>query len=97
MAFEEKSLKEILDNFGEDVVADVLSEFVCRKNPEVEDFIRQKAIPHETHGLAKTILIFDSDHDYQIVGYYTISTKSLILNGRINSTKKEKILWDSKN
>ena len=89
MAFEEKSLKEILDCFGEDIVTDVLSEFVCTKNPEVEDFIRQKAISHETHGLAKTMLIFDSDNGYKIVGYYTISTKSLILTGRISSSKKK--------
>lgn len=93
MAFVEERLSVILKEFGEKETETVLSEFVCDDNKEVEEFIRKKAIKHENDGMSKTILIFDNDTD-DIVGYYTITTKSFLLH-KMNTSKKRKFFGTS--
>jgi len=91
----EKSLQSIIELYGTEGTQSVLSKFVCEKNKEVQDFIRNKAIDHEQKRFAKTILIFDKDADNQIVGFYSISIKSFVLNEKINTDKKKKYFGTS--
>ena len=93
MAFVEERLSVILKEFGEKETETVLSEFVCDDNKEVEEFIRKKAIKNENYGMSKTILIFDNDTD-DIVGYYTVTTKSFLLH-KMNTSKKIKFFGTS--
>jgi len=95
MPFAEVSLSEIIEEFGEENVKKVLSNFICEENNEVESFIRNKAINHEKRGLAKTILILDSDVGNNIVAFYTISTKSFFIETDINSSLKKKYFGTS--
>ena len=86
----EKSLQTIIELYGTEGTKMVLSEFVCKKNKEVQDFIRHKAIDCEQRRISKTILIFDKDADYQLVGFYSLSIKSFVLDEKINTTQKKK-------
>lgn len=93
--FSEKSLNELLQKYDEDSIQAVLSSFVCNENQEVEEFLKHKAINHEKKGLAKTVLILDPNCNYEIVGYYSISIKSLIIEGTLNTTQKKKYFGTS--
>ena len=90
MILKEIDLRTILSDYGPERTQKVLSCFLCKKNSEVEDFIQHKAIDHELRRLAKTILVFDEENGIRIVGFYSVSIKSIILNEKLNSTKKKK-------
>lgn len=87
MSYSEKSLRTILVDYGTERTQRVLSCFKC-DNEEVQDFINNKAISHEQRGLARTILIFD-EFKSVLVGFYTISIKSLVLSNKLSSNKKK--------
>ena len=89
MDLKQRSLQLILTAYGTEGTRQVLSEFVCEANLEVQDFIRNKAIDHEKRRLAKTMLIFDKDANMQLVGFYSITTKSLEINKNLNTTQKK--------
>ena len=57
-----------------------LSLFSCKLNPEIEKFIREKAIDFAKQKLSITYLIVDLDNG-TILGYFTLTHKSVILNG----------------
>ena len=88
MIYSEKSLGLILAEYGVERTQKVLSSFIC-DNSEVQDFINNRAITHEERGLAKTILIFDDDNSI-IVGFYTLSIKSLVLSEKLSSSKRKR-------
>ncbi|MBR2550251.1 MAG: hypothetical protein IKE92_09600 [Clostridiales bacterium] len=87
MNYSEKSLKSILADYGVERTQKVLSSFIC-DNDEVQDFINNKAISHEERGLAKTIIVFD-DNKGLLVGFYTLSIKSLVLSDKLSSNKRK--------
>jgi hypothetical protein len=87
MSYSEKSLRLIIADYGTERTQTVLSSFIC-ENEEVQDFINNKAISHELRGLARTILVFDETIG-ELVGYYTLSIKSLILSDKLSSSKKK--------
>ncbi len=87
MKYSEKSLSAILADYGAERTQEVLSGFMC-DNDEVQDFINNKAIVHEERGLSRTILVFDEKNGL-LVGYYTLSIKSLVLSVKLSSKKKK--------
>lgn len=94
MSFEEISLSTLIEKIGEDTTKKVLSDFVCKDNLEVEDYIRNKAMKHEKHGISKTVLVIDTKTN-AIVGFYSVTTKSFILNEKMNSTAKKRLFGTS--
>ena len=94
--FQERTLTSVINEFGEETVKCVLSNFICKKNVEVEEYLHNKAIYHELKGLARTILIFDPNNGMQLVGYYTISTKSFVIDIKLNTSQKKKYFGISK-
>lgn len=72
------NLSEMVENIGEDRVKSILSDFSCPMNPDVENFIKKKAVPMIPQQISKSFLIFSSyKSDLVLVGYYTICYKSL--------------------
>ena len=69
-----------LELSGEANLRKDLSLFLCEKNPEIEEFIREKAIDFAKRKLSITYLILDTDSGV-ILGYFTLTHKSVILNG----------------
>ncbi|MBP1920695.1 hypothetical protein [Youngiibacter multivorans] len=57
---------------------ELISIFVCSKDIDIENFIKQKAIMFEKLGKSRTFLVFDEDSDkFNILGYYTIAIQVL--------------------
>ena len=77
------NVSNILDNLktdGEERVREDLSSFSCGVNAEIEEFIREKAIDFAKRRLSITYLVTDMD-DGEILGYFTLTHKAILLNG----------------
>jgi hypothetical protein len=67
-----------------------LDDFRCRKDKDIENFLRFEAIKYERTGKARTYLITD-DANGVLIGYFTLSINSITFDKGIDS-KVKKIL-----
>lgn len=85
------NLNNMLKELGENRVKDILSDFVCPLNHDIEYFLHNKAIEFAKQGLARTHLVFASYKDEPVlVGYFTLAIKSFTLkkNALSNGMRK---------
>lgn len=74
--FKVVNLKKMLETVGEDDVKKILSEFFCPLNPDVERFLKSKAIDFAKQGWAQTHLVYGSYCKKMVLlGYFTLSDK----------------------
>lgn len=70
------NLREMIDQIGENEVKNILSDFSCPLNPDVEHFIKHTAIEFSKQGIASTYLIMASyKKKYVLVGYFALANK----------------------
>lgn len=75
------ALKEMIEQLGEEKTKEILSDFYCPKNPDVEKFIRYKAIEFAKQNIAPTHLVFSSYKDkVRLIGYFTLTVKSFYVS-----------------
>lgn len=89
--FREINLSDIVDQLGEDEARQILSNFSCPINLDVQNFLLLKAIEFSKRGFAKTHLVFWETGDCknkELVGYYTIASKFITVQ-KSAVTKKE--------
>ncbi len=68
----------------------LLSEFSCKKNADVERFLKEQAIEFTKKNQSVTFLVFASDDTF--VGYFTLAIKPISVNaGKFSNTMKRKI------
>jgi len=78
-------------NLGEDELRQLLSEFSCEKNPDVERFLKRQSIEFTKKQQSVTYLVF-SNEDAALVGYFTLAIKPISVNGAgFSNTVKRKI------
>ena len=75
----------------EEVLKQIVSSFECHKNPEIEEFIHQKAIEFAHRKLSITYLVTD-DFDDELLGYFTLTHKSIVVDAANLSKTSEKKL-----
>ena len=71
MILECMELREFIDLLGEDRDLQVLSSFSVKRNPDVENFIRNNAIAYEKSDNARTYLVTNENDD--ILGYFSLA------------------------
>lgn len=72
------NLKDMIQELGEGRTKEILSEFSCPLNKDVEFFLHCKAIEFARQGIAQTQLVVTSYKDKPVlVGYFTLSNKVL--------------------
>ena len=75
------NLKDMIQELGEGRTKEILSEFSCPLNKDVEFFLHCKAIEFARQGIAQTQLVVTSYKDKPVlVGYFTLSNKVLELS-----------------
>ena len=76
------SLKEIIDEQGEDFCREILSVFSCPYNKDVENFLKQRsAIDFAKQGISQTFLVYASYKSKNVLcGYFTIANKYIVIN-----------------
>ncbi|MGN1017798.1 MAG: hypothetical protein ACI4PB_03155, partial [Oscillospiraceae bacterium] len=61
---------------GEESLYDLLSDFSCPKNPDVEYFLLHNAIEFTKKDQSITYLVFDAE-DASLVGYFSLTVKPI--------------------
>ncbi len=79
------------EQFGDDYLRQILSEFSCEKNQDVEDFLQRQAIDFTNKHQAVTYLVFASD-DAQMLGYFSLTIKPITVSGEpFSNTARKKL------
>ena len=77
---------------GEDELLQILSEFSCPMNPDVERFLKHSSIEFTKKNQSVTYLVF-SVADGKLLGYFTLALKPLTVRGEtVSNTIKRKLL-----
>lgn len=69
------SLEDVLDSCGESVAQTLLSAFYCPINPDIENYLKNRAVDNIKKHLSPTFLIYSDDLD--LMGYFTLSLKTI--------------------
>lgn len=76
---------------GEEYLYDLLSDFSCPKNPDVENFLLRSAVEFTKKDQSVTYLVFDSQ-DASLVGYFSLSIKPISVHlSDISKTMAKKL------
>ncbi|MBQ7644005.1 MAG: GNAT family acetyltransferase, partial [Spirochaetales bacterium] len=79
------------EQFGEDILRQVLSEFSCERNQDVEDFLKRQAIDFTNKHQSVTYLVFATD-DAQLLGYFALTIKPITVSGEsFSNTVRKKL------
>lgn len=83
------NLKELVEQVGENRTKEILSNFSCPHNKDVEYFLRSKAIEFSKQGIAQTQLVFTSFRDEPaLVGYFTLALKEIVVSKKAALTSR---------
>lgn len=85
------NIRDFLENsdsssIGEDMLKIFLSNFSCKKNSDVERFLKEQAIDFTKKNQSVTYLVFSEDYT-ELLGYFTLATKPISI--RVNSDAAE--------
>ena len=93
MAYNVISLEDMYEAMSEENIRNILNNFECSKNKDVEYFIKEKAIEFLKLGISKTFLVTTSYKDKQvIVGYFALTNKVTRIKKTLLSKTKQKRL-----
>ena len=86
--FWQSNLRDLLAELGEERTSEILSAFECPLNPDVQSFLREKAILFSKHGYASTYLVFASYlGSVVLIGYYALAMKAVVIKGSLLSSQ----------
>ena len=81
MSFIVKNILDSLKDDGEEFLKRFLASFSCPVNPEIEQFLKERAIDFAKRRLSITYLVTDND-DGEFLGYFTLTHKAILLDGK---------------
>ncbi len=86
--FWQSNLRDLLAELREERTSEILSAFECPLNPDVQSFLREKAILFSKHGYASTYLVFASyQGNVVLIGYYALAMKAVVIKGSLLSSQ----------
>lgn len=84
------NLAILIEELGEDAAKSILSAFSCPLNPDVEYFLRSKAIDFARQGWAQTHLVFASYRQEPVlVGYFALANKYIRISTKFLSSQSK--------
>ena len=93
MGYKIINLKDIYNAIGESKKKEVLKDFKCDLNNDVEYFLKEKAIEFSKQDISRTYIVMSQHKEKDvIVGYFAIANKSTIIKKVILSNTKRKSL-----
>ena len=79
------------EQFGEDTLRQLFSEFSCERNQDVEEFLKRQAIDFTNKNQSVTYLVFATD-DAQLLGYFALTIKPITVSGEpFSNTVRKKL------
>ena len=94
MSYKIVNLKDIYNIFGENKTKEILKDYKCKLNLDVEYFLKEKAIEFSKQDISRTFLVLSEYKGRNvIVGYFAITNKATTIKKFvIRKTKRKKIL-----
>lgn len=94
MSYKIINIKDIYNSLGEKETKEILNNYKCELNNDVEYFLKEKAIEFSKQDIAKTFIVMTKYEDIDvIVGYFAIANKGIsIKNVLLSNTKRKKLL-----
>lgn len=94
MGYKVINLKDIYNSLGEEKTKEILNEYECNLNEDVEYFFKEKSIEFAKQDIAETFIVLSSYKDEDvIVGYFALANKGIgIKKSILSETKKKKFL-----
>ncbi len=93
MAYNIINLEDICNSIDKRKVKEILSDFECKLNKDVEQFLKEKAIEFSKQDIAKTFIVMGSfKGNLVIVGYFSIATKTIEVKKNLFNTATRKRL-----
>lgn len=93
MGYKIINLKDIYNVVGESRTKEVLKDFKCNLNNDVEYFLKEKAIEFSKQDISRTYIVMSQHKEKDvIVGYFAIANKSTIIKKVILSNTKRRSL-----
>lgn len=93
--FIEFSLSDFLDEIGEEAFKELISDFYCPYDDDIEYFLKHKAIPLEKaeYQSSKTYLVgfINSQKNFSLCGYYTLSNNPFVLSDKLSKSKRKSL------
>ena len=88
------NLKDIYNNLGEERTKEILSDYKCELNKDVEYFLKERAIEFSKQDYSRTYIVMSQYKDKDvIVGYFAITNKiTNIKKVKLSETKRKKLL-----
>ncbi|WP_330364975.1 hypothetical protein [Oribacterium sp. NK2B42] len=79
------------NDLGEEDLSEILSDFSCLKNTDVEHFLKSNAIEFTKKNQSVTYLVFHNE-DASLVGYFTLAVKPISVSAdKFSNTIKRRI------
>ncbi len=91
------NLRDMLETMDAAEIKDILADFYCPQNKDVEEFLKNKAVEFARQGIASTYLVFASYKEESVlVGYFALASKHFHVNpsdkkNKISNTLKKRI------
>lgn len=94
MGYKVINLKDIYNIFGEDRTKEILKDYKCELNNDVEYFLREKAIEFSKQDIARTYIVMSQYKENDvIVGYFAITNKvTNIKKVNLSEMKRKRLL-----
>ena len=86
-------LLDMISELGESRTKEIISQFSCPINPDVENFLKRNAIPFAQQGIASTHLVFTSYKGKMVlIAYYSCANKAFHVGQKaVSKTYKKRI------
>jgi hypothetical protein len=75
------SLRRALSEYTEEQVSAYLSAFSCKRDKDVETFLKEKAIIQEKKQISRTYLMFTADAEPKLVAYFSLAIGCMGVEG----------------
>lgn len=96
ISYSQVSLRELVNTIGEDEAKDIIADFSCPKNEDVETFLKKLAIKYDKSNISRTHLIFaEVGGATMLVGYFTLASKTFRLDKDVSKAKRREIIVHS--
>lgn len=94
MGYKVINLKDIYNILGEQKTKEVLKDYKCELNQDVEYFLKEKAIEFSKQDISRTYIVMSQYQEKNvIVGYFAITNKvTNIKKVKLSETKRKRLL-----
>lgn len=84
------NILDLIDSIGEEELRNILSEFSCPKNPEIENFVKNSAVDFAKKKISITHLLMDENS--KLMAFFALTHKAVkIQDDVLSSTQRRKI------